>query len=1218
MGTGDYICITMNGGAPWGFRLQGGTEHKQPLQVSKVLENSKARSAGLFEGDEVVAINGRPCADLLQAQIITLINSRADTLQMLIKRLASGINGAPFPGTEARTYKTVDREDYKMSGTLERKPHLETASRGTSISEPRDPVCSGETESGTGLHRSRQVQKVTEGYTITPKVIKTPKAEASVHGVGTVVNLQVDFAHDGEKSVSSPAVTLSGAGPSLHPTESDSAQKTFRLLPDVTDKGATVVPVRMEAEVPSQPRVQVILGRSDRDKEVSWALPAKGSAESQVERGGGQAQAPPPETPSAVCSEDREQEKGDQLRSARDSSRPHKHRARHARLRRSESLSEKQLKEAKSKCKSIALLLTAAPNPSSKGVLMFKKRRQRAKKYTLISYGTGELEKDEAEEEEGDEGEEGDKDHAFQVTLFGGSESDIDDDFLSDPEDEAQIVTFDWDSNLLEVEKNLKGGDQMESLPETKGKGVMMFARRKQRMDQIAAEQEEMRSMRIPMDEPREATTAENIQNVLCYQTQQSSTSKPQTCVSKSYIEVSHNYGSVPNGIGGAQEMAATVQSAALNRTAKPFSAVQNRAAAPFSPTRSVTSPLSDLPAPPPYSSISPPPIPLYKMTSPVAGTAPPLVWSPSESMEQIASRDERIAVPVKKTGILQDAKKRSTAKPMFTFKEPPKVSPNPALLSLVQNQGKKGPGAGNESGPEEDYLSLGAEACNFMQIQAAKQRTPPPVAPKPTVKASPTTVTPISPVWSPSAVAPAQPPVFPSQSISQANASVPVSPAHHIHHSYQPPSTINLTGSFKGTQAAAANQRHTPKTPPTTPLAGNGGTAYEMPALRGKGAELFAKRQSRMEKYVVDSSTVQANKVRSSSPTPSLPPSWKYSSNVRAPPPVAYNPIQSPMYPLAATKTQPKSLAATKSTKKKPTKTLDALDVMKHQPYQLNASLFTFQPPSGDMIPKHPPKVGDPASKKCAQPFKPISDGSYTKASSVYSVPTYSSHPSFLSTPANESYESVDYPMVSKQEPMASSVIPAPRPKFSAKKVGVTAQDIDGALSLSFPGRRSAPGYLQRTMSVSSPAPGYSSQVSDPVGRRLSPWEAAAKSSLGFVDDAFGPRNIQASIAANVVSAARRKTLPEPPEAWKQRVSYTTPSAFPSAGLGIRRQPGVVSPPRSSVSAPSASLQWRHPYRSQHSLTYPGMARMEARSEYFLSSLPDSSYNPYPRAWRH
>lgn len=36
MGTGDFICISMTGGAPWGFRLQGGKEQQQPLQVAKV------------------------------------------------------------------------------------------------------------------------------------------------------------------------------------------------------------------------------------------------------------------------------------------------------------------------------------------------------------------------------------------------------------------------------------------------------------------------------------------------------------------------------------------------------------------------------------------------------------------------------------------------------------------------------------------------------------------------------------------------------------------------------------------------------------------------------------------------------------------------------------------------------------------------------------------------------------------------------------------------------------------------------------------------------------------------------------------------------------------------------------------------------------------------------------------------------------------------------
>jgi len=32
----EEVVVTLSGGAPWGFRLQGGAEHQNPLQVAKV------------------------------------------------------------------------------------------------------------------------------------------------------------------------------------------------------------------------------------------------------------------------------------------------------------------------------------------------------------------------------------------------------------------------------------------------------------------------------------------------------------------------------------------------------------------------------------------------------------------------------------------------------------------------------------------------------------------------------------------------------------------------------------------------------------------------------------------------------------------------------------------------------------------------------------------------------------------------------------------------------------------------------------------------------------------------------------------------------------------------------------------------------------------------------------------------------------------------------
>ena len=32
----EDVAVSLSGGAPWGFRLQGGAEHERPLQVAKV------------------------------------------------------------------------------------------------------------------------------------------------------------------------------------------------------------------------------------------------------------------------------------------------------------------------------------------------------------------------------------------------------------------------------------------------------------------------------------------------------------------------------------------------------------------------------------------------------------------------------------------------------------------------------------------------------------------------------------------------------------------------------------------------------------------------------------------------------------------------------------------------------------------------------------------------------------------------------------------------------------------------------------------------------------------------------------------------------------------------------------------------------------------------------------------------------------------------------
>lgn len=253
-------------------------------------------------------------------------------------------------------------------------------------------------------------------------------------------------------------------------------------------------------------------------------------------------------------------------------------------------------------------------------------------------------------------------------------------------------------------------------------------------------------------------------------------------------------------------------------------------------------------------------------------------------------AREHRVAVPAARTGILSDARRRGNKKPMFSAVQVQDVSPNPDLMSMVANMDGGGgrtaaaePGpapsgeAGHESGPEEDWLRLGAEACNFMQAQRGPR--PPPVAPKPQ----------------------------------------------------------NPQG----------------------------------PQLGGKGGQLFARRQNRMDRYVVErapsvaAAPYSAAQAREPSPTPSLPAAWKYSSNIRAPPPISYNPLLSPSCPpQAQKKPQVQQFGPAGPKGQKATKPVDA---MSHQPYQLNSSLFSYGGGAPPHPAPHPPQWGAGGPQKTA-----------------------------------------------------------------------------------------------------------------------------------------------------------------------------------------------------------------------------------------------------------
>uniref|UniRef100_A0A8D2N4P1 Synaptopodin 2-like protein n=1 Tax=Zonotrichia albicollis TaxID=44394 RepID=A0A8D2N4P1_ZONAL len=768
MGAEEEMLITLSGGAPWGFRLQGGSEQKRPLQVSKIRKRSKACRGGLWENDVLVSINGKSCAGLSHANAMQIIDSSNGMLNI---RAEVG-SRSPSPGQRVLSPPSAPSPSAQLLSS--------EAAGAPATTQPSQPWRS-----------QRHLESLTS----------PPDSEAYY---GETDSDADNVAQEKQRRArrKSPRSPMPEAGREPSPEA--------MLLPHATKA------IRAERHL----------------------IPMVGPVEHPIDE---------------------------------DLTTTYTEKAKQAKLHRHESIQEKNVKEAKTKCRTIASLLTDAPNPHSKGVLMFKKRRQRAKKYTLVSFGS--VDEDRSYEEEDG--------------VFPTSESEFDEEGFSD----ARSLTnhSDWDNTYLDIEKSKSDSEQKEEkqkgLSEASGKGARLFEQQRERAGKYTVEKTSVQKS------PELAPAA---QPNPTFFPPPPSTPDPFSASSTSMF----NRSARPFTPGFSGQRPAT--SSVIFRPPAPKKPTeslggQSTVVPPFSPL--VPGTPANAPEPTrrgPVSSstslyIPAPGRPTSPLESqpkgggsasevkPSANTARTSTTSiflstpskPGGDVEPLTSREQRIAVPAPRTGILQEARRRGNKKPMFSkIEEKKKNSPNPELLSLVQNLDEKPkgdhPAAGFESGPEEDFLSLGAEACNFMQSSGRKFKTPPPVAPKPQQDA----------------------------------------------------------GLVNGAQ--------------------------DMPQLKGKGAELFAKRQSRMDKYVVETTPKPESKPRTPSPSPSLPSCWKYSPNIRAPPPIAYNPMHSPFYPLAASKSQ--ASKAESKVKKAPGQKsgIKVIDLMRHQPYQLKSAMFCFgDPPS-------------------------------------------------------------------------------------------------------------------------------------------------------------------------------------------------------------------------------------------------------------------------------
>lgn len=214
---------------------------------------------------------------------------------------------------------------------------------------------------------------------------------------------------------------------------------------------------------------------------------------------------------------------------------------------------------------------------------------------------------------------------------------------------------------------------------------------------------------------------------------------------------------------------------------------------------------------------------------------------------------------------------------------------------------------------------------------------------------------------------------------------------------------------------------------------------SHNLSEARGKGAELFARRQSRMEKFIIEAPS-QPELLRSPSPTMSLPPSWKYDANACLSPMVSRHPTRSPSQP---SKTPPASLYGNNPTE-------NEAELSKHQPYQLQPSLFILSPSKAPARSMPPPRPSPPSTYSYPQqtscPTSPL------PPSPIWQPPTThgaASSPFLSATGALPMTHSAggggaELLLASPchgRSPRAKGGFQAPRPSYSTRNAGIEPQ---------------------------------------------------------------------------------------------------------------------------------------------------------------------------------
>lgn len=668
-------------------------------------------------------------------------------------------------------------------------------------------------------------------------------------------------------------------------------------------------------------------------------------------------------------------------------------------LTRSASLSEKELKEARVRSQIIAAQLTIPSNSSSRGVQLFNRRKQRVDAFTRGSCG-----------------ERSDEDRAENVKINPTS------------------FTVEW------AERNSKGADRglnfknSTTKPHSSHPGTVHLTSKDvadRSKEFYKGEDMEVIQERhfLPVKE-EEDETGDKIHEEL--EVKDEIALESSKADEEVEIKGSHTESVLPGKVNGCHSVPEAERESVS--TSKQTSTIINRTARPFLSPLTVQSPetvcpVMDIPPPPSYDT---PPLPAFAPLQPLpfTPTPPPPPSYPTPPLPAFTNQPQQTYC--------------SSPPPVSPVTSLPSPPP-PELPASILSQYGPMPNYGPPTGPKEESITTPTKT-GVLEKSAAKRaskksmftfKEKPVVSPNPELLLLVQGVDERKKYGHKSSV--------PEPACEEELLALGAEASNFL-----AKEEAKVEGAKAPEWVSCLKSSRTQPRPEHRP-------EQTLINVSGKGAELFAKRQSRMEKYVVET---QGGQIRSPSPTMSLPPSWVYpstmpgrvkaivknsdvtaqlSQNLQAKQAVKQNPRQ---------KTRAPEPVAEPPTVENGCSKIE-MELSNHRPYQIDSSLFILKP------------VKDPISTlpRGAPHSRNLSNQAFSRQASLPNSSTLNFRTQCASTqlplnPTRGRGENVSHP--GSGPPRSSSAmsafspervssshsgVQAPRPTFSAKKAGIVPQ---------------------------------------------------------------------------------------------------------------------------------------------------------------------------------